>query len=260
MEYVSLSVENHIGLVVLNKPPVNAFNLQMYQEIRDTFRSIHQMDDVWVALLRAEGKSFSTGNDVHEFMTIRSADQVDAYARNVSDSIASIYECRVPVIGAIHGKALGAGLAMASCCDLLVAAEGAMFGLPEIIVGIVGAACFLSRMLPQQLARYMAFSGEMVTAEQMKHFGALLKIVPSDRLLESAIGIAGQLTRNPPLALRGFKAAMNRNENARLQEKYAVEIGYGKELFGTDDFKEAVGAFLEKRRPVFKGNLDPSEG
>jgi enoyl-CoA hydratase/carnithine racemase len=99
----------------------------------------------------------------------------------------------------------------------------------------------------------------MMTAEQMKHFGALLKIVPASQLLESAIDIAGQLTKNPPLALRGFKAAMNRNENARLKEQYAVEIGYGKELIGTDDFKEAVGAFLEKRKPVFKGNVDPSE-
>jgi len=259
MDYVSLIVENHIGMVALNKPPVNSFNLQMYNEIRNTFQSINNMDDVWVVILRAEGKSFSTGNDVNEFMTISTAEHAEAYARVVSDSIASIYECRVPVIGAIHGKALGACLAMASCCDVLVASENAMFGLPEIIVGIVGASCFLSRMLPQQLARYMAYSGEMMTAEQMKHFGALLKIVPASQLLESAIDIAGQLTKNPPLALRCFKAAMNRNENARLKEQYAVEIGYGKELIGTDDFKEAVGAFLEKRKPVFKGNADPSE-
>jgi enoyl-CoA hydratase len=212
------------------------------------------MDDVWVVILRADGKSFSTGNDVNEFMTIGTANDADAYASVVSDGIASIYECRVPVIGAIHGKALGAGLAMASCCDILVASENALFGLPEIIVGIVGAACFLSRMLPQQLARYMAYSGEMMTAEQMKHFGALLKIVPASQLLESAIDIAEHLIKNPPLALRGFKAAMNRNENARLKEKYAIEIGYLKELIGTDDFKEAVGAFLEKRKPVFNGN------
>ncbi len=253
MDYVSFKVENHIGMVALNKPPVNAFNLQMYHELRNTFQAINAMDDVWVVILRAEGKSFSTGNDVNEFMMIRTADQADAYARMVSDSIASIYECRVPVIGAIHGKALGAGLAMASCCDIMVASENALFGLPEIIVGIVGAACFLSRMLPQHLARYMAYSGEMMTAAQMKHFGALLKIVPASQLLESAIDIAEHLTKNPPLALRGFKAAMNRNENARLQEKYAVEIGYGKELIGTDDFREAVGGFLEKRKPVFKG-------
>lgn len=253
MDYVSLKVENHIGMVAMNKPPVNSFNLQMYHEIRNTFQSINNMDDIWVVILRAEGKSFSTGNDVNEFMTISTADHADAYARMVSDSIASIYECRVPVIGAIHGKALGAGLAMASCCDILVASENAVFGLPEIIVGIVGAACFLSRMLPQQLARYMAYSGEMMTAEQIKHFGALLKIVPASQLLESAIDIAEHLTKNPPLALRGFKAAMNQNENARLKEKYAVEIGYGKELVGTDDFKEAVGAFLEKRKPVFNG-------
>jgi enoyl-CoA hydratase len=214
---------------------------------------INDIDNVWVVILRAEGKNFSTGNDVNEFIAITTAEHAEDYARHVSDSIASIYECRVPVIGAIHGKALGAGLAMASCCDILVATEDAMFGLPEIIVGIVGAGCFISRMLPQQIARYMAYSGAMMTAEQMKKFGALLKIVPVDGLLEAAVDVASHLVKNPPLALRGFKAAMNRNENARLKEKYAIEIGYGKELIGTADFKEAVGAFLERRKPLFKG-------
>ncbi|MBM4315710.1 MAG: crotonase [Deltaproteobacteria bacterium] len=253
MDYVSLTVENHVGTVVLNKPPVNSFNLQMYREIENTFHSINDMDNVWVVILKAEGKSFSTGNDVNDFMTITTAEHAENYARHVSDSIVSIYECPVPVIGALHGKVLGAGLAMASCCDILVATEDAMFGLPEIIVGIVGAGCFLSRLLPQQLARYMAYSGEMMTAEQMKKFGALLKIVPVDGLWEAAKDAASRLVKNPPLALRGFKAAMNRNENARLKEKYAIEIGYGKGLIGTADFKEAVGAFLEKRKPLFKG-------
>jgi enoyl-CoA hydratase/carnithine racemase len=93
----------------------------------------------------------------------------------------------------------------------------------------------------------------MMTAEQMKKFGALLKIVPAGGLLEAAVDVANRLVKNPPLALRGFKAAMNQNESARLKEKYAVEIGYGKELIETADFKEAVGAFLEKSKPLFNG-------
>lgn len=79
MDFVSLKVENHIGMVAMNKPPVNSFNLQMYHEIRHIFQSINNMDDVWVVILRAEGKSFSTGNDVNEFMTISTADHADAY-------------------------------------------------------------------------------------------------------------------------------------------------------------------------------------
>jgi len=253
MDYVSFKVENHIGLVTINKPPVNSFNRQLYHEVKETFQSIGKMDDVWVVILRAEGKNFSTGNDVNDFLMLNTPESAVAYARFVSDCATSIYECPVPVIGAINGKALGAGIVMASCCDILVAAENALFSLPEIKVGIVGAACFLSRLLPQHLVRYLSFSGDMMTAEQLKHYGALLKVVPENQLRETAMEIAGHLTKNPPLTLRGFKLAMNQNENARLKEKYAVEIGYGKELMGTDDIKEAVGAFLEKRKPLFTG-------
>jgi enoyl-CoA hydratase len=111
----------------------------------------------------------------------------------------------------------------------------------------------ISRMLPQQLHRYMAFSGDMMTAEEMKHFGALLKIVPQDHLRETVLEIASRLLGNPPLTLRGFKAAINTNEDARLVEKYAVEASYTKQMPGTEDFKEAVMSFLEKRKPIYKG-------
>jgi enoyl-CoA hydratase len=254
MDYVSLVVQDHIGIVTMNRPPVNSFNLQFYQEMMDTFRSINSTGEIWVAILRAEGKQFCTGNDVKEFTRITDLDSAVEYARRVSDGIGSVYECAVPVIGAINGMALGTGLALASCCDILVAAENARFGIPEISVGIIGAACFISRMLPQQLHRYMSYSGDIMTADEMKHYGAVLKIVPQNQLFESSLKVAEHLLNNPPRGLRGFKAAINKNEDARLKEKYAVEISYGKELMmGSEDFTEAVGAFLEKRKPVYKG-------
>jgi enoyl-CoA hydratase/carnithine racemase len=108
-------------------------------------------------------------------------------------------------------------------------------------------------MLPQQLHRYMSFSGDMMTAEEMKHFGAVLKVVPLDRLSDEVQEIAYRLLSNPPLTLRGFKAAINTNENARLLEKYAVELSYAKEMPNTEDAKEAIVSFFEKRAPVYKG-------
>ena len=93
-----------------------------------------------------------------------------------------------------------------------------------------------------------------MTADEMKHYGAVLKIVPNDQLLPSAMEVAEHLTHNTPRALRGFKAAMNEHENARLKEKYALEVSYGKKfMFDTEDMQEAFSAFLEKRKPVFKG-------
>ena len=94
-----------------------------------------------------------------------------------------------------------------------------------------------------------------MTADEMKHYGAVLKIVPNDQLLASAMEVADHIMHNPPLALKGFKAAMNENENARLKEKYALEVSYGKKfMFDSEDMREAFSAFLEKRKPVFKGN------
>lgn len=253
MDFISLNVDNHVGIVTMNKPPMNTFNLQMYRELKDTFLSINERDDIWVAILQAEGKVFCTGNDVKEFTKITDAETATDYAGKVGESIGSVYACRVPVIGSIQGMALGIGLALASCCDVLVAAENTKFGIPEVKVGIIGAACFISRMLPQQLHRYMSFSGDMMTAEEMKHFGAVLKIVPPDRLRDTALEMVSRLLSNPPLTLRGFKAAINTNENALLVEKYAVESSHTKEMPKTEDFKEAVSSFLEKRKPVYKG-------
>lgn len=254
MDYISLHIENHMARVTLKRPPVNAFTIQMYRELGVAFRRINGDPEVWVALLAAEGKHFSTGNDVNEFKDLTTPESAVRYAASVSEGVTSVYDCRVPVIAAVNGMALGAGLAIATCCDIIVAAENALFGLPEIRVGIVGAACFISRFLPQHLHRYMAYSGEMISAGQMKHHGAVIKTVPAEGLEEAASGAARRLLENPPRALELFKKAMNRNESPLLGEKYAGEISLGSALVGSRDFTEAVSAFLEKRKPHYTGS------
>jgi enoyl-CoA hydratase len=252
MAFVSLTTSNHIGIVTMDRPPVNAINLQMYQEIKEIFLSINERDDIWTVVFRAEGKSFSTGNDVSEF-NLMNPDQVLPYARIVSDSVASVYECRAPVIAAVNGMALGAGMALASCSDIIIAAEDATFGLPEIKVGIVGAACFLSRILPQSTVRHMAYSGDSITAEEMKRFGAVMQVAPPGQLDDISLKLANRYAQRSPLALRGFKKAIYMNECAMLKEKYMAEIDFTRNLAATEDFKEAICAFREKRKPVFKG-------
>jgi len=252
MDFFSFKKQGNIGILTMSKPPVNAFNLQMYRELQESIEAINSDDDIWVAIYRAEGKHFCTGNDVKDFKNFTTPEGTDAYATKVSLSIASVGTCRVPLIGAINGYALGTGLALASLCDVLVADNNAKFGIPESRVGIVGAACFIRRMVPEKLHRYMSFSGDMMTGEEMKAFGAVLKVVPPDQLLGEAIKVAERFLMNPPLVLRAFKEAMNINENASLVEKYGVEKSYTARLCVTEDFKEAVGSFLEKRKPVFK--------
>ncbi|MGB4548824.1 MAG: enoyl-CoA hydratase/isomerase family protein, partial [Syntrophales bacterium] len=230
MDFISLKVENSIGILTLNRPPINSLNLQVYQELRNAIQSISERREIRVVILRAEGKNFSFGNDVAEFTKFTTGNILIDYAGVASDCVRSLYECLVPFIGAVNGLAVGTGCALVSCCDVIIASENAKFSMPEIKVGIVGAACFLSRILPQHLHRYMAFTGDVITAEQMKQYGAVLKVVPENQLLESAIGVAKRIAELPPLAIKELKAAINRNENAQLKEKYALEIKYGASL------------------------------
>jgi enoyl-CoA hydratase len=253
MDHIGLRVEGHVGIVTINRPPANAFTIRMFQDLAEAFQSLREREEVWVAILEAEGRHFSTGGDVAEFLEVTTFDAALRYVEVVSDCLCSIHDCRVPVIGAVHGAALGGGLALASCCDVLVAADNAVFGLPEITVSVVGAACFLLRMLPQQLVRYLSFTGETVSAEQMRHFGAVLKVVPVGGLPEAVRDVAARLVEQPPLALSRFKAAVNRSENACLREKYLGEIRCGRDLIDTEDRQEAIRAFLEMRKPTFHG-------
>jgi enoyl-CoA hydratase len=252
MEFVSLQNESHIGIVTLNRPPANAMSRQLYKEITDTFRTINTMDDIWVVVLTSAQKQFSTGHDVEEFISGKPS-EVQSYCKTVEEWIASVYGCRVPVIAAINGYALGVGMALATCCDILIAADNAYFGIPEVKVGMVGASCFTSRVLPEHISRYLAFTGDPISAAQMKHFGAVWEVVPVDQLHDTAMKIAGKLAQLPPLALRGFKKVMAMHENAQLREKYGqVEVCFIKEMLGTEDSKEAAKAFMEKRKPNYK--------
>jgi enoyl-CoA hydratase len=253
MEFVTLEVkENHIGVVTVNRSPVNAINAQAYQEIADTFYSINERDDIRVVVFRAEGeKAFIAGNDLNEFLTMK-PENADERMSKVRESFWSVYDCRVPVIGAINGPALGTGLAYAAVCDILVASENATFSLPEINVGVMGGAKHLSRLVPQMLVRYMHYTGEPMTAMAMKEYGAVLQVVPKDRLVEAALEVARKIANKSPIAIKMAKKSLNTIEYMDLKEGYKFEQGLSGELSGYEDSKEAVRAFFEKRDPVFK--------
>jgi enoyl-CoA hydratase len=254
MEFVSLEVkEDHIGVVTINRPPVNAINAQAYQEITDTFHSINERDDIRVVVFRAEGeKAFIAGNDLNEFLTM-TPNNAGERMRKVRESFWSVYDCRVPVIGAINGHAPGTGLAYAAVCDILVASENATFSLPEINVGVMGGAKHLSRLVPQMVVRYMHYTGESMSAGEMKQYGAILEVVPKDQLLETAIAIARKIAKKSPIAIKLAKKSLNTIEYMDIKEGYKFEQGLSGELSAYEDSKEAIKAFFEKRDPVFLG-------
>lgn len=254
MEFVTLEVkEDHIGVVTVNRPPVNAINAQAYQEITDTFHSINERDDIRVVVFRAEGeKAFIAGNDLNEFLTMK-PENADERMKKVRESFWSVYDSRVPVIGAINGHAPGTGLAYAAVCDILVASENATFSLPEINVGVMGGAKHLSRLVPQMVVRYMHYTGEPMSASEMKEYGAVLKVVPKEELLEATLEVARKIAKKSPIAIKMAKKSLNTIEYMDLKEGYKYEQGLSSELSGYEDSKEAVRAFFDKRDPIFNG-------
>jgi len=253
-QFVRVAIEDHIAVVTLDRPPVNAFSGQMYQDTMDTFNELSADRNVSVAILTGAGeKAFCAGNDINEFKNPDPA-EIAAHGRLVERCFSAIHFCEVPVIGAINGHALGTGTALCGVCDVLIASPNATFGIPEITVGVIGGGRFLMRLVPQQKARWLAFSGERIPAEEMYRLGALEKVVPQGELLPAALAMARRIISvAPPAGIRLEKQALNEMEFLNLEEGNKREHHYSGQLRGTPDALEAARAFFEKRPPRFTG-------
>jgi enoyl-CoA hydratase len=252
MEFLKFEIRNGVGIVKIDKPPVNAINTQLYKEIDALFKSINGMDEVKAVILCSDGKHFMAGNDLKELAQLNRS-SIFEYRDMVKNSMGAVYDCRVPVIGAVNGAALGAGLGYAASCDILVASEDALFGLPEVKVGFISAGEFLSLLVPGKVVNYMALTGRSVEAWEMMKYGAIYKVVPREKLMETAMELADDLMANSPLIQQYFKRALHTNANARLAEQCDVEWAFCADIVGSEDYKEAKTAFLQHRKPVYKG-------
>lgn len=256
MGALTVDVRDHIATVTLDRPPVNAVDRSAVAEIRDVFRSFDDDRDVRVAIFTAAGsRAFMAGIDL---TTVGVAPQdepatlVTDPSRLFRDAMWAITDCAVPVIGAINGPALGAGLAYAACCDILLAAEGATFGTTEINVGLLGASAHLSMLVGRHKAREMFFLGEKVAAEELHRLGAIRTVVPLDQLMPAALELAASLAAKSPIALRLAKESMNRTEGMPLKEAYRTEQSYTARMLSFEDAAEARAAYLDKREPEWR--------
>lgn len=257
MASVQVEITDHVALVTIDRPPVNAVDTATYLELIAAFDSFNHDREVRAAVLTGAGtRAFVGGAD------LRSIDDADPAAwptirvvdrgRIARDAMWAIQECAVPVIGAINGPAIGAGLALAAVCDILVLAEHATFGTPEINVGLLGASSHLSLLVGRHIARELFFTGTPIGAAELQRLGAVRHVVPSDDLLPTALGIARELATKSPIAMRLAKESMNRVEFLPLHDAYRTEQDYTTRLMGFDDSAEARAAFMEKRAPEWK--------
>lgn len=238
-------------MVKMNRPPVNAVNQAMYAEILEFFSRFDEFQpDASAVILSGAGKHFSAGNDLDEFTTL-TAENSPGRMKIVREAFSSLYDCPVPVIAAVHGHALGTGVALAGSCDMVLCGESARFGTPEVGVGVMGGAKHLSRLVPQGVVRRMYFTADTVPASELRQFGGITKIVPDDDLLASALDLARRVTRHSRDAVRTAKQSLNTIEYMDLKSGYEFEQRLTGQLAGSPDSREARNAIVEKRTPRF---------
>src|SRR5262249_34540123 len=205
MTFTRLTTEldaDGVATVTMRRPPVNAVDLVMYRELRDLFADIDQIGaGVRAVVLTGDGKHFCAGNDLDDFATMN-RENVRERMFHVREAFFAIQECAVPVVGAVAGAALGTGLCLAASCDFVVAADDASFGLPELSVGVHGGARHLGRLVRQPVVRWMFFTGQRLSGEEMRALGAVITVVPRDQLLATAQHEAGRIAAFSPTAVR----------------------------------------------------------
>jgi enoyl-CoA hydratase len=258
LEHLSVSVDDGVAVVTMRRPPVNAVSQAMYSELRDLFSRFDEVLPVAsVVVLRGEGRHFSAGNDLDEFLTLTTQNAAGRM-KLVREAFAAIYDCPVPVIAAVQGAALGTGVALAASCDVVVCAESARFGTPEVAVGVMGGAKHLSRLVPQQVVRLMYYTADPLSGEELMRYGGVTRVVPDGQLMQAAMDLARRMTRHSTLALRTAKESLNTIEYMDLKSGYEFEQRLTGRLAGSPESQEARQATVTKRPAAPPGGPRPS--
>lgn len=246
----SVTVENHIAEMILNAPPVNAFNSAGWFAIADEIRSLGDRDDVRVIIIAAEGKGFCAGVDIKELAADSSA--ILKVNRGNYETFQAIHLNPKPVIVGLHSFVLGGGIGISGAADIIVASDCTRFGVPEIDRGAMGGGAHLQRMFPVQKVRYMYFTGEFIDAREAYRLGAIEKVVPRDQVLPEARRIAGIIASKSPAMVRIAKESLTGIEDGNLEDKYRWEQGFTYEAYTIGDSQEARDAFVDKRQAEFR--------
>ena len=255
MTYENLLVEirGPVGIVTLNRPKaLNALNTALIDELNQAIAGFEADDAVGAIVLTGSEKAFAAGADIKE---MQSRSYVDAYLGDFLTSWDKLAACRKPVIAAVSGYALGGGCELAMMCDFIIAADTAKFGQPEIQLGVMpgaGGTQRLTRAVGKSKAMDMILTGRMMDAEEAERAGLVSRIVPAADLLAEAVKVAGKIAgMSRPSALMA-KESVNRAYETTLAEGVRFERRLFQSMFATEDQKEGMTAFVEKRQPAFR--------
>lgn len=256
MEFVQQHVEDHVATVTLSRPQaLNAISGRMAEEIAETFRGLATDPDVWVAILGAAGdRAFCVGADLKERAGFDDAGWA-ANRTRIKAMFAAIRDLPVPSIAAVFGYALGGGFELALGCDLIVASEDAVFGLPETHVGIVpggGGTQLLARRGGPGLAKEIVLAGRRLAVDEARAAGLVSRVTPRGALAEEAADLARAICGNSPVAVREARWAIDAGAALPLEAALELEEVAWRRAVASEDRREGIAAFNEKRDPAWK--------
>ena len=243
------AVSDGIAELELHNPPVNAFGVAAQFALAAEIEALGRRDDVRVIVIAAAGKGFCAGIDVKEVAADPS--RIVGANRANYDTFEAVHLNPKPVIAAVHGYVLGGGIGIAGSADVIVAADDAYFGVPEIDRGAMGMGAHLQRMFGVQKTRYMYFTGDTVSAAEAYRLGAIERVVQRAQLRPTARSIAARMTEKSPDMMRIAKRSLTGVEDGSLEDKYRWEQGFTFEAYMLRDSAEARQAFVEGRDPEF---------
>jgi len=236
-----------IAEVVMDNPPVNALTVAGWFELADIITALGRDPNVRVVVLRAEGRGFNAGVDIKEMQATEGFDALIGANRGCFAAFAAVYECAVPVIAAVNGYCLGGGVGLVGNADIVVAADDATFGLPEVDRGALGAATHLARLVPQHRMRAMVYTAATITAQELHHFGSVLDVVAPAELRGRAMEVAAEIAAKSPTVIRAAKESLNGIDPIDVKRSYRFEQGFTFELNLSGVADEHRDAFVAKR-------------
>jgi enoyl-CoA hydratase len=247
MPITSTIDERGVAEVVMDNPPVNALGVAGWFELAAIVRGLGEDPEVRVVVLRAEGRGFNAGVDIKEMQATQGFEALIGANRGCYAAFAAVYECAVPVIAAVNGFCLGGGIGLVGNADVIVAADDATFGLPEVDRGALGAATHLARLVPQHKMRAMVYTSATATAAELHHYGSVVRVVPLAELRDAAFEVANQIAAKSPAVIRAAKESLNGIDPIDVKRSYRFEQGFTFELNLSGVADEHRDAFVTKR-------------
>jgi len=245
-----LSVRDNIAELILDHPPVNAFNSNGWFSIAEEIEQLGNNEKVRVIIIAARGNGFCAGVDIKELANNRQL--IAQVNKGNYATFQAIHRNPKPVIAAVHGYVLGGGIGICGSADIIVASECTMFSVPEIDRGAMGGGAHLQRMFPVQKVRYMYLTGESIDAKEAWRLGAVERVVPRQKVLQEARSIATDIAVKSPSMVKLAKESLNGVEHNDLEKDYRWEQGFTYQAYHLDDSQESRDAFVEKRDAQFQ--------